>query len=89
MSKFRCVCGHALTTSGEIPNPDEWLYMSDVDFDCYSGSIDAEELYRTFGHAFVCPKSGHVWVFRDGIDREPTGYAPLANPVVSPTEREP
>jgi hypothetical protein len=77
MSKFRCLCGEIITTSGDIPNPDEWLYVSDVEFDRYSGSIQAENLYQAFGQAFLCPKSGHIWLFRDGIDAEPTGYAPI------------
>lgn len=78
MSRFRCTCGHVLTTSGEIPNAAEWLYISDVKFDSYSGSIDAEQLYAAFDHAFVCPKSGHVWMFHDGLEAEPTGYSPVS-----------
>jgi hypothetical protein len=30
MAKFRCACGEVITTSGAIPNPNEWLYISDV-----------------------------------------------------------
>jgi hypothetical protein len=77
MSRFTCVCGHVLTTSGEIPNPDEWLYISDTEYDTFSGTVDAEQVYAAFGHAFVCPRSGHIWVFKDGFDADPTGYAPL------------
>ena len=77
MSKFRCICGEILTTSGEIPNRDEWLYISDVEFERYTGNIEAERLYRAFGRAFVCPRSGHIWVFKDGMAGDPVGYAPL------------
>lgn len=77
MSKFRCICGHALTTSGEIPNPDEWLFVSDVEYAKFEGAIDAERLYAEFGRAYVCPVSGHLWLFHNPSQGEPTGYAPL------------
>ena len=75
MSKFRCVCGEILTTSGSIPNPIEWLWISDVDFDRFAGSVDGEEVYACFGHAFRCPASGHLWVFEAGMDAAPICYA--------------
>ena len=77
MSKIRCVCGEVITLSGDIPNPAEWLYMSDTDYHAYSGLVDSEELYLKFGRAFVCPASGHIWVFSDGMDEDPVGYAPI------------
>jgi hypothetical protein len=70
-----CVCGEILTTSGSIPNPIEWLWISDVDFDLFAGSVDAEEVYASFGHAFRCPASGHLWVFEAGMDAAPVCYA--------------
>jgi len=39
MPSFTCKCG-------EIPCPDEWLFISDVEFDKFSGSVDAEEIYK-------------------------------------------
>ena len=80
MSKFRCVCGHVLSTSGEIPNPDEWLFMSDMEFSEFQGVVDAEALYHRFGRAYVCPISGHLWVFRHAGDEIPKGYAPVSAP---------
>lgn len=80
MSKFRCVCGHLLSTSGEIPNPGEWLYISDVEFEELQGVVDVELLYRRFGRAYICPVSGHIWVFRRPDDVTPMGYAPVGPP---------
>jgi hypothetical protein len=77
MAKFRCVCGYVLSTSGEIPNSSEWLAVSDAQFDGYAGRVDAEELYRAFTHVFVCPQSGHLWVFKQGLANDPVGFAPL------------
>jgi hypothetical protein len=79
MAKFRCVCGEVITTSGAIPNPNEWLYISDVDFGRYSGTVDAEELYQAFGRAFVCPRSGHIWIYKRDFEHDPEGYAPIEN----------
>jgi hypothetical protein len=78
VAKIVCVCGEILTTSGDIPNPIEWLYISDVDFDGFEGQVHAEDVYAHFNHAFVCPRSGHIWVFKDGMGSAPTAYAPLA-----------
>lgn len=77
MSKIRCVCGEVLPLSGEIPNPFEWLWISDVDYDAFSGQVNAEDIYKSFGHALRCPTSGHVWVFENGMNAAPRGYAPL------------
>jgi hypothetical protein len=80
MSKFRCVCGYTIAISGGIPNPDEWLFISDAEFDEVRGTVDAEVLYKRFRRAFVCPASGHIWVFHDMTDPRPVGYAPINGP---------
>ena len=77
MSKFVCVCGETIKTSGEIPDPLQWLLISDVEYDDWAGPIDAEALYMAFKHAYECPKSGHVWVFDRDYEHEPRCYAPL------------
>ena len=63
MAKFSCVCGHVITTSGPIPNLDEWRAISDIDFDTLCGAIDVEELYRSMRTLYRCPASDHLWVF--------------------------
>ena len=83
MSKFRCVCGHVISTSGAIPNPDEWLYIADTDFEGFEGALDAEVLYRRLGRAYLCPVSGHLWVFRSPDDATPVGFGRL-----DPSERQ-
>jgi hypothetical protein len=80
VAKFRCVCGEVISTSGEIPNPNEWHALSDVEFDKFSGLIDAEHLYRQTVIFYRCPKSDHIWAFWDGIDRAPRLYAPQPAP---------
>jgi hypothetical protein len=75
--KFRCICGYIITTSGEIPNPDKWLFISDADYDRFAGQVDAEEVYAAFGNAYLCPQSGHIWIFKQGFEHAPVPYAPV------------
>lgn len=77
MSKFLCVCGTPISTSGPIPNPDEWRFLSDVEFDAISGSVDAEAVYRQTRAFYRCPVSGHLWIFWEGFDGPPIAYEPI------------
>ena len=80
MAKFLCVCGHPLSTSGSIPNPDEWRCLSDAHFEAFTGLVDAEDLYLQSTIMYRCPASGHLWVFWKGIDEPPSVYAPMELP---------
>lgn len=77
MAKLGCVCGASITTSGGIPNVNQWNTMSDVDFDAYEGLVDVEELYRATTLMFRCPVSDHLWVYWDGLDSPPSLYGPV------------
>ena len=77
MAKFVCVCGTTITTSGEIPNRTQWNLISDVDFDSYSGEVNAEDVYRAATIAFRCPVSDHLWIYWDGFDKAPQLYQPI------------
>ncbi|WP_218080311.1 hypothetical protein [Anthocerotibacter panamensis] len=74
MAKFRCVCGHIISTSDGIPNPDEWRAMSDIEFDGFSGLVDIEGIYQRMTIFYRCPKSDHLWIFWKGIDAPPALY---------------
>jgi hypothetical protein len=76
MAKFLCLCGEVVTTSGPMPNPLEWLLISDESYDRVRGSKDVESLYESMAHAFRCPTSGHLFVYWDGMDQEATIYQP-------------
>jgi len=75
MPKIVCTCGWWLRY-GDIPNPIEWLFISDVDYDKFTGSVDAEELYRALKSFLQCPNCGRLWVFWNGFDQEPAEYIP-------------
>lgn len=76
MAKFRCVCGETISTSGGIPNPNEWHLLSDVDFDAFQGLVQAEDVYLATTIMYRCPTSGHLWIYWDGFDRQPSLYGP-------------
>lgn len=84
MAKFRCVCGEVISTSGAIPNPNEWRILSDADFDGIAGSVEAEEVYRKSRCLYRCTNSGHLWVFWGGLDAPPHVYRPEPLPDTAP-----
>lgn len=78
MPGMRCRCGEAIPY-GEIPCKDEWLFISDVEFDKFSGSVDAEEIYKTMSSFLKCPRCQRLWVFWNGFNHDPTEYTEAAN----------
>jgi hypothetical protein len=76
MSKFLCKCGNVIGTSGAIPNPNEYLFISDVAYDAYQGKIGAEELYDNMKRVSVCDSCGRLWVYINGLNNPPKLYQP-------------
>ncbi len=75
MPGLSCSCGHRISY-GEIPCRDEWLIISDVVFDAFTGAVDAEELYRAMRSILKCPICGHLWVFWDGYQEAAQEFVP-------------
>jgi hypothetical protein len=73
MPAIICKCDQKIGY-GAIPNPDEWLVISDTTFDGFSGQVDADAIYRAAASMLRCPRCGRVWVFWDGFDSDPTEY---------------
>ncbi|MCE1173257.1 MAG: hypothetical protein LWW77_01445 [Propionibacteriales bacterium] len=80
MARFRCVCGEVLVTSGEIPNPTEWLCLSASGFEAFTGQVDAEAVYLGSTLMYRCPTSDHLWVYWRGFDEPPSLYGPQPLP---------
>jgi hypothetical protein len=76
MAKFRCVCGHVISTSGGIPNHDEWRAISDIALDEVTDSDAARDLLGRMVIFYRCPASDHLWIFWDGFDAPPRIYGP-------------
>ena len=75
MPAIKCKCGETLRY-GEIPNPIEWLFISDTEYDRLSGALDAEFLYRQMRSLLRCPICKRLWVFWNGFDNDPSEYLP-------------
>jgi hypothetical protein len=74
MAKWVCRCGEQLTSSGGIPHPYQWMLTSDQDFESFSGTVEAEDIYRNATQAFRCPSCGRLHIFWRGWDGEPSVY---------------
>ena len=81
MPFFECKCG-ARIDMGSIPNPNEWLIISDDLYDKYSGAVDAEELYKDFLHMIKCSSCGGLHIFWDGMQFPATFYKSNSCPKV-------
>ena len=75
MPSINCKCGTKLGY-GEIPNPIEWLTISDEAFDSFEGEVDSEVIYREMKNILKCPICGRLWFFWNGFGNEPTSYVP-------------
>ncbi len=73
MPKLLCKCNNSLNL-GEIPNPIEYLFVSDVEYNELTGAIDSEKVFDALKHFVRCPYCGRIWVFWDGFQANPTCY---------------
>jgi hypothetical protein len=73
MPKMLCACGSEIHFGG-IPCPDEWLFISDTEFDSFSGAVDAEEVYARMRHFLKCPSCSRLWIYWDGFENPPEEY---------------
>lgn len=73
MPAIMCKCGEQLRY-GEIPCPIEWLFISDTDYDSFSGQVDSEELYRQMKSFLKCHNCSRLWIFWSGFGSDPAEY---------------
>ena len=78
MAKVKCpCCGSFAHTSGQIPNPNEWLMFADMQFPDPETQIKAGLLYSQAMHAFRCVDCDAVAVFWNGLEASPVWYRPV------------
>lgn len=80
MAKLQCVCGYLIRTSGDIPSPYQWNLLADQTFDDLAEVADVDRLYMDATVMFRCPRSGHLWIYWDGLEASPTLYSPAKGP---------
>jgi len=74
MPKIKCPCGNIINL-GEIPNKNEWLFMSDLDFDKTGPTINSDELYNKFKRFYKCSECERLLVFWNDNPDEITVYS--------------
>lgn len=85
MRKFRCVCGQVISTSGE--SRDEWLILQEQAFgQLWDMGETFEEVFHAAKRMYLCPKSGHLWVFWSGLGKAGTCYYPGSNAPIDRNE---
>lgn len=73
MPAYKCKCGHWISY-GETPCKDEWVFMSDEDFDKLPAGTPAEEIYKETKSFLLCPSCRRLWIFWSGFQKEPEEY---------------
>jgi hypothetical protein len=63
---------------GDIPCPNEWLFISDADYDAFFGQVDAEAIYRAMKSFLNCPECGRLWVFWNGYQGVAQEFVPAS-----------
>jgi len=57
-------------------HPAEYLLVSDLDFDGFTGLVQAEDVYMAMSHAFPCASCDRLHVFWSGMGEHPMVYVP-------------
>ena len=73
MPAILCKCWERISY-WKIPNPDELLVISDVEYDSFSGKIDSEELYKQMKSMIKCQKCNRLIYFENGFNKPPIIY---------------
>ncbi|PSE43614.1 hypothetical protein C7G91_08655 [Acinetobacter nosocomialis] len=73
MPAILCKCGNRLSL-GAIPNPNEWLMISDIEYDEFQGEIDSEKLYMKFKSIIICPNCNRLILFWNDFNHNPIFY---------------
>ena len=73
MPKVICKCDNIISLS-DIPSPHQSLMISDMEYNKFWESIDAEKLYKAMTLVVHCDKCMRLLIYKDGFDKEPTVY---------------
>ena len=47
----------------------------EVGEDTWDGAVQIPDLYSRITHVFPCSERGRLWIFENGMDKEPVSYA--------------
>ena len=73
MPKLLCKCGNVIKAN-DIPNPNQYMIISDTDFEKYSEVKDLYDLYIKMTIVLKCSACHRLWIFWDGFSAPPQPY---------------
>lgn len=73
MPKYLCKCGCTIPL-GEVPSPNQYMIISDIDYEKYQGLINAEDLYLKMSIVAKCSNCGRLYIFWNGFNNAPSVY---------------
>jgi len=76
VAKILCRCGTVIQISGPVPNPLEWLMISDEKFDEFPDEVSSTIVYQEATSVFKCNVCGRIWIYWKGMEQAATCYHP-------------
>ena len=73
MPAYKCRCEQWISY-GTIPSRDEYLFISDEEYNGIEGLVDAERLYLKMKAFLKCPRCSRLWIFWHGYAAEPEEF---------------
>ena len=73
MPKILCKCNYVIDLGG-IPSRNQFLIISDVDFDKFQKQVDPEDVYSEMQVVAKCPNCGRLHIFWDGFNSPQSIY---------------
>lgn len=73
MPKLKCECGEVIDLSG-IPSPNQYLIISDIEFDKFEGNVDSELIYSQMKIVVKCSFCMRLYIYFNGFDQKPLIY---------------
>jgi hypothetical protein len=76
VASLQCVCENLIDLS-PIPNPHEWIVLSDVDYCQWNEEGSKPQAIISKAKVMLeCPDCGRLWFFRKGFAHPPEMYEP-------------
>lgn len=73
MPKYLCKCVYTILL-GEVPSPNQYMIISDIDYEKYQGLINAEDLYLKMSIVTKCSNCGRLYIYWNGFNNAPSVY---------------
>lgn len=73
MPKIRCKCGNIIMLN-DIPNENEYLYISDVAYEALDDSFQKDKIYSELNIAVKCNSCQRIYLYGESLNGIPLVY---------------